>query len=251
MPWDHGHGGSRTVFTIGGSAYEAAGKLKRQLLEEGTRYLEASIDELEIEGDKIFVRDDTSNFVPLAKVCYNRHKKRGGPMVGVSSVLYEPPTTGVEHPVGAFPAPSFCAHAVELAVDQETGEIEILNYAAVHDVGKAINPTGCEGQIEGGVAMGLGLALMEEFHEVNGKVLNPNFADYLMLTAEDMPPIKTILVEHPSTEGPFGAKGVGEPPIAPPTGAVANALTDALGVDVRRLPLTPEELTQLLRAKQS
>jgi CO/xanthine dehydrogenase Mo-binding subunit len=92
---------------------------------------------------------------------------------------------------------------------------------------------------------------MEEFHEVNGKVLNPNFADYLMLTAEDMPPIKTILVEHPSTEGPFGAKGVGEPPIAPPTGAVANALTDALGVDVRRLPLTPEELTQLLRAKQS
>jgi CO/xanthine dehydrogenase Mo-binding subunit len=172
-------------------------------------------------------------------------------MVGVSSVLYEPPATGVAHPVGAFPAPSFCAHAVELAADQETGEIDITKYAAVHDVGKAINPTGCEGQIEGGVAMGLGLALMEEFREVNGEVLNPSFADYLLLTAEDMPPVKTILVEHPSTEGPFGAKGVGEPPIAPPTGAVANALADALDVNVRRLPLTPEEVVLLLRERQS
>lgn len=251
MPWDHGHGGSRMVFTIGGSAYEAAGKLKRQLLEEGTRYLQASVDDLEIQGDKIFVRGDVSNSVPLSKVCYNRHKKHGGPMVGVSSVLYEPPTTGVAHPVGAFPAPSFCAHAVELAVDQATGEIDIKQYVAVHDVGKAINPTGCEGQIEGGVAMGLGLALMEEFREVNGKVLNPNFADYLLLTAEDMPPVKTILVEHPSTEGPFGAKGVGEPPIAPPTGAVANAVSDALDVNVKRLPLSPEEVKQLLRARQA
>jgi CO/xanthine dehydrogenase Mo-binding subunit len=121
----------------------------------------------------------------------------------------------------------------------------------VHDVGKAINPTGCEGQIEGGVAMGLGLALMEEFREVDGKVLNPSFADYLLLTAEDMPPVETILVEQASTEGPFGVKGVGEPPIAPPTGAVANALADALDVDVKRLPLTPEEVSLLIRARQS
>jgi CO/xanthine dehydrogenase Mo-binding subunit len=98
--------------------------------------------------------------------------------------------------------------------------------------------------------MGLGLALMEEFREVDGKVLNPNFADYLLLTAEDTPPIETILVEQPASEGPFGAKGVGEPPIAPPTGAVANALAEVLDVDVRRLPLTPEEVTQLIRTRQ-
>jgi CO/xanthine dehydrogenase Mo-binding subunit len=140
---------------------------------------------------------------------------------------------------------------VELSADAETGEITVTRYAAAHDVGKAINPTGCEGQIEGGVAMGLGLALMEEFREVNGRILNPSFADYLLLTAEDMPPMQTILVERAASEGPFGVKGVGEPPIAPPTGAVANALAEALDVNVNRLPLTPEEVSRLVRARQS
>jgi len=251
MPWDHGHGGSRMVFTIGGSAYEAALDLKRQLLEEAANHLDASIDDLVLEGDQVFVHGDPAHSVALSKICYDRHKKHGGPMVGVSSVLREAPTTTKEHPVGGFPAPSFCAHAVELAVDNDLGEITVTRYAAAHDVGKAINPTGCEGQIEGGVAMGLGLALMEEFREVEGKVLNPNFADYLLLTAEDMPPVKTILVEQPSSEGCFGVKGLGEPPIAPPTGAVANALADALDVNVKRLPLTPEEVMSLIRVKQS
>ena len=251
MPWDHGHGGSRMVFTIGRSAYEAAEDLNRQLREEGANHLAASVDDLVIEGDQIFVRGDTANAVPLSKICYDRHKKHGGPMIGVSSVLNEAPPTTKAHPIGGFSAPSFCAHAVELAVDKETGEIDITRYAAAHDVGKAINPTGCEGQIEGGVVMGLGLALMEELHEVNGKILNPNFADYLLLTAEDIPPIKTILVEQAASEGPFGAKGVGEPPIAPPTGAVANALAEALDVNVKRLPLTPEEVMSLIRVRPS
>lgn len=251
MPWDHGHGGSRTVFTIGRSAHDAAADLKRQLLEEAASHLGTSIDDLEIGGDKIFVATDSANSVPLSKICYDRHKKHGGPMIGVSSVLEEAPPTTKAHPIGAFPAPSFCAHAVELVVDSETGEIDVTRYVAVHDVGKAINPTGCEGQIEGGVSMGLGLALMEEFREVDGNVLNPSFADYLLLTAEDMPPMETILVEEPSSEGLFGVKGVGEPPIAPPTGAVANALAEVLAVDVKRLPLTPEEVSSLIQAKQS
>lgn len=251
LPWDHGHGGSRMTFTIGRSAYEAGEDLKRQLLKEAADHLEASVDDLVVDGDQIHVRGDARHGVPLSKICYARHKKHGGPMIGVSSVLDEAPPTTKAHPIGGFPAPSFCAHAVELAVDRETGEIMVERYAAAHDVGKAINPTGCEGQIEGGVAMGLGLGLMEELREVNGKVLNPSFADYLLLTAEDMPPINTILVEQRASEGPFGVKGVGEPPIAPPTGAVANALAEVLGVDVKRLPLTPEEVWKLVRARQS
>jgi CO/xanthine dehydrogenase Mo-binding subunit len=251
MPWDHGHGGSRMVFTIGRSAYEAAGDLKRQLLDEGAHHLGVPAGDLDIEGDRVVVRKDPAHFVPLSKICYDRHKKHGGPMVGVSSVLDEQPPTTKAHPVGGFPAPSFCAHAVELAVDRETGEVDIRRYAAAHDVGHAINPAGCEGQIEGGVVMGLGLALMEEFREVDGRILNPNFADYLLLTSEDVPPIESILVEQAATEGPFGAKGVGEPPIAPPTGAVANALSEALGVGVKRLPLTPEEVSSLMRAEES
>jgi CO/xanthine dehydrogenase Mo-binding subunit len=238
------------TFTIGRSAYEAGQDLKRQLFAEAASHLEVSVVDLDIAGDQIIVRGDTRHAVPLSRICYNRHKKHGGPMIGVSSVLDEAPPTTKAHPIGAFPAPSYCAHAVELAVDDKTGEIKVTRYAAAHDVGKAINPTGCEGQIEGGVAMGLGLALMEEFREVNGKVLNPSFADYLLLTAEDMPPMKTILVERAASEGPFGVKGVGEPPIAPPTGAVANAVAEVLGVDVRRLPLTPEEVMSLIRAKR-
>ena len=250
LPWDHGHGGSRMVFTVGLSAYNAAIDLRAQLLQEAVRFLEAPAEELSIERDRIFVSEDPDNFILLSKVCYARHKKHGGPMIGQSSLLIDSPPTPKEqsryHPYPSMPAPSFCAHAVELTADEQTGEVTVKRYAAAHDVGKAINPAACVAQIEGGVAMGLGLALMEELHEDNGQVLNPNFADYLLLTAEDMPPTKTILVEQPAVEGPYGVKGVGEPPIAPPTGAVANAISDLLDVDVTRFPLHPEEVTSLI-----
>ena len=251
LPWDHGHGGSRMTFTIARSAYEAARDLKRQLLDEAAERLEAAPDDMVLEDGRVFVRGDPGNAVGLAEICYNRHKKHGGPMVGVSSLLDDQPPTTKEHPIGGFPAPSFCAHAVELAVDETTGEIALKRYAAVHDVGKAVNPTGCEGQIEGGVAMGLGLAMMEELREVDGKVLNPSFADYLLISAEDMPPTQTILVEQPAVDGIMGIKGVGEPPIAPPTGAIANALADALDVDVSRLPLTPEQVSALIADRKT
>ena len=251
LPWDHGHGGSRMTFTIARSAYEAARDLKRQLLDEAADRLEAAPDDMVLEDGRVFVRGDPSNAIGLAEICYNRHKKHGGPMVGVSSLLDDQPPTTKEHPIGGFPAPSFCAHAVELAVDETTGEIDLKRYAAVHDVGKAVNPTGCEGQIEGGVAMGLGLAMMEELREVDGKVLNPSFADYLLISAEDMPPTQTILVEQPAVDGIMGIKGVGEPPIAPPTGAIANALADALDVDVSRLPLTPEQVSALIAERKT
>lgn len=251
LPWDHGHGGSRMTFTVARSAYEAGQDLRRQLLEEGARHLGAPAAALTLDGDQVFARDDPSRAVSLAKICYDRHKKHGGPLIGVSSLLDEDPPTPKAHPIPGISAPSFCAHAVELEADADTGEVSLRRYAAAHDVGKAVNPTGCEGQIEGGVAMGLGLALMEELREADGKVLNPSFADYLLLTAEDMPPMETILVEQPATAGPVGAKGVGEPPIAPPTGAVANALADALNVDVSRLPLTPEEVSKLVQEREA
>ena len=250
LPWDHGHGGSRMTFTIARSAYEAAQDLKRQLLEEAAQLLESSVEDMVLDDGQIFVRGDRSNSIALSRICYARHKQQGGPMIGVSSMLDAAPPTTKSHPIGAFPAPSFCAHAVELSVDEVTGEMTVMRYAAAHDVGKAVNPTGCEGQVEGGVAMGLGLAMMEELREVNGKVLNPSFADYLLISAEDMPPLQTILVEQPAVEGPIGVKGVGEPPIAPPTGAIANALADALKVDVQRLPLTPEQVSALIAARQ-
>ena len=249
LPWDHGHGGSRTVFTIGESAYEAAINLKQQILKEGAEFFGLPLDQVYIFEERICVRGDPSQFVSLSKICFDRHKKHGGPMVGVSSSLPQPPPTTKDHPIGGFSAASFCAHAVELSADRDTGEVVVKRYAAAHDVGRAINPAGCEGQIEGGVAMGLGLALMEELVEQKGKIVNPTFADYLLLTAEDMPEIETILVEKPSKEGHFGVKGVGEPPIAPPTGAVANALMSAFDIDVTSLPLSSEEIARLIRER--
>ena len=251
LPWDHGTGGSRMTLTIGKSAYEAAQDIKQQLLEEAAEQLEASPQDLELVNDRVQVCGDPASHILLSKLCYTRHKKRGGPIVGVSSVLDDEIPTTKKHPVGGFPAASFCAHAVELSVDNCTSEVDVKRYVAVHDVGNAINPAGCEGQIEGGVAMGLGMALMEEIREQDGKIMNPGFADYLLITAEDMPPTQSILVEKPALEGPFGIKGVGEPPAAPPTGAVANALTDALDIEVTRLPLTPEEVHARLRSSQS
>ncbi len=254
LPWDHGHGGSRMVFTLGRSAYEAALDLKRQILEEASALLTVPIEAVDVQGDRVVVTEDPSLSITLARLCYSRHKMHGGPLIGRSSLLPEPPPTIPErhrfHPYPAFPAPSFCAHAAEVSADEETGEIKVRRYAAAHDVGRAINPIACEGQIDGGIAMGLGLALMEELRSHKGQILNPNFADYLLLTAEDMPATETFLVEKPAVEGPFGAKGLGEPTIAPPTGAVANALSDALGVEVDQLPLTPEKVLSLTKSRK-
>src|SRR5439155_1368236 len=131
------------------------------------------------------------------------------------------------HVYPAFHSPSFHAHAVDLSIDPETGDVTIHKYVVAQDVGFAMNPTYIEGQIEGGVAQGLGQALSEEIVYENGRVLNANLTDYKMPTTLDMPRVETILVQHPSLVGPYGAKGVGEPPNIEPPAAVANAVAAA------------------------
>jgi CO/xanthine dehydrogenase Mo-binding subunit len=146
------------------------------------------------------------------------------------------------HVYPAFHSPSFHAHAVDLSVDSDTGEVSVHRYVVAQDVGFAMNPTYIEGQIEGGVAQGLGQALSEEIVYENGRVLNPNLTDYKMPTAVDVPRIESILVQHPSLVGPFGAKGVGEPPNIEPPAAVANAVASATGVRITDLPITAEKI---------
>jgi CO/xanthine dehydrogenase Mo-binding subunit len=137
---------------------------------------------------------------------------------------------------------------VDLSVDSETGEIRINRYVVAQDVGFAMNPTYIEGQIEGGVTQGLGQALSEEIVYEGGRVLNANLTDYKMPTALDVPRIETILVQHASLVGPYGAKGVGEPPNIEPPAAVANAIAAATGVRVTSLPITAEKLAVAMRA---
>jgi CO/xanthine dehydrogenase Mo-binding subunit len=144
----------------------------------------------------------------------------------------------------------FATHAAEVEVDLETGIVKVLRVVAAHDVGKAINPMGCEQQIEGAVIMGLSNTLYEEFKMENGRILNDTLADYKLATMQELPEIVTILVESVQKEGPFGAKGIGEPAAAPTAPAIANAIYNAIGVRIKELPITPDKILSALREQK-
>jgi len=160
---------------------------------------------------------------------------------------FDPPTSpldpnGQGNPYAVF---GFGAHLAEIEVDVELGTVRVLKVTAAHDVGRAINPTLVEGQIEGGVAQGLGMALMEEFFPGKGE----NLHDYLIPSAGDIPPIESILIEDPSSVGPFGAKGIGEQAVIPTAPAILNAIHDAVGVRIHKIPATPDRVRAAILAK--
>jgi CO/xanthine dehydrogenase Mo-binding subunit len=143
-----------------------------------------------------------------------------------------------------FPDYTFGAHAAEVEVDTETGVVRVLGYAAAHDVGRAINPQSVEGQIQGGAVQGLGYGLMEEVVVEDGINLTTSFATYLIPTAADVPDVRAVVVESGEGLGPFNARGIGEPPIGPPAAAIANAIEDATGARITRLPITAERVAR-------
>jgi aldehyde oxidoreductase len=160
--------------------------------------------------------------------------------VFTAEATFDPPTSTLDEngqgaPYAVF---GFGAHLAEIEVDTELGTVKVLKITAAHDVGRAINPTLIEGQIEGGVAQGLGMALMEEFFPGKGE----NLHDYLIPSAGDIPPIDSILIEDPSPIGPFGAKGIGEQAVIPTAPAILNALHDAVGIRLRKIPATPDRV---------
>ena len=160
---------------------------------------------------------------------------------------FDPPTSPLDEngqgsPYAVF---GFGAHMAEIEVDVDLGTVRVLKVTAAHDVGRAINPTLIEGQIEGGVAQGLGMALMEEFFPGKGE----NLHDYLIPSAGDVPPVESILIEDPSSMGPFGAKGIGEQAVIPTAPAILNAIHDAVGVRIHKIPATPDRVRAAILAK--
>jgi CO/xanthine dehydrogenase Mo-binding subunit len=150
----------------------------------------------------------------------------------------------------AFHYPHFHCHAAEVEVDTGTGQVRILKYVAAHDVGFAINPSLIEGQIQGGVAQGIGMALMEELCYQDGYSRNINWTDYKLPTAVDVPDIEAIIVEHQASgDSPFGMKGLGEAPTIEPPAALANAISHAVGIRITTLPMTPEKVLKALLAR--
>jgi xanthine dehydrogenase molybdenum-binding subunit len=144
----------------------------------------------------------------------------------------------------------FAAQAVLLDVDEATGRIEVRRVVSAHDVGRALNPLAAEGQIHGGIHMGLGYALSERLVVEGGQILTQSFMDYAILRADDMPELVVCLVESVDAEGPFGAKGLGESGVIPVAAAVANAVKDAIGIRFTELPITPARVSAALEARR-
>ena len=230
--------GSKTVYTVGAAVLGAAEDARRQTLEIAASELEASVHDLEIEDGRVVVRGVPSRGITLAQI-----GKKGN--LYMSKV---PPVLGVSHPAFSLQAPAFAAQLARIEVDPETGQLTLRDFVVVQDAGRAINPLGVEGQMQGGAVQSLGFALTEglDFAE-DGRLLNPSLLDYRTLTAADLPSIETIIVEVPCPAGPFGARGVGEPPIVPAPAAIANAIRDATGARLTELPLTSERVAMALR----
>jgi CO/xanthine dehydrogenase Mo-binding subunit len=249
-PFDFGAQGSRTAFAVGNACRAAVADLKRQLFTLAAAQLGVEAEALALRDKHVVANGKKLSLAELARLS----QLSGGGVIAHGTFIAPPTpydTKRVEaHVYPAFHSPSFHAHAVDLSVDPETGEITIHRYVVAQDVGFAMNPQYIEAQIEGGVAQGLGQALAEEIVYEGGRVLNANLTDYKMPTAVDVPRIESILVQHPSLVGPYGAKGVGEPPNIEPPAAVANALASATGLRVISLPITAEKVALGLRDRE-
>jgi CO/xanthine dehydrogenase Mo-binding subunit len=220
--------GSQVTYSMGGAVQEAALEARRQLLEIATNELEAAPEDLEIVDGRVTVRGVPGRFVEVTKLVAMSTEFMG---------RYRPIQATGRSAVQAA-SPMFTVHIARVRTDAETGAFELTGYAAIQDVGRAINPPEAKGQIHGGVVQGLGRALGEQLaYSVDGQLRTSSFLDYELPTADQLPDIDVQLIEVASAVGPLGAKGVGEPPAVPGPAAISNALARATGIRVRDLPL--------------
>lgn len=248
--YDAGAQGSRTLALIGPAAQQAAVEVRAQILETASGMLEIASSDLELRDGYVQAVGTPDRRVSLAEVGHTAVWTTG-PIQGAGKHI-APPTpfdTGciAGALIPAFNAPSYHVHLAEVEVDPETGKVTILRYVVAQDVGKAINPLGIECQVQGGVMQGIGYALYEGLRLEDGIYLDQNLESYRLPTAFEAPPLELILLEHPWPHGPYGAKGAAEPPIVPVAGAIANAVSDAIGKPINELPITPFAVLAALR----
>jgi len=247
-PYNWGTTASRVTYTTGRAVVGAAKDVLRQAMEHASEMLDTPVDDLELrEGGRIAIRGSNTD-LPFAAISGRAHWAKGGPIVGHHTLVFEEPThdpkrsiaLGLPFPrIGVF---SFGAVAIEVEVDEVTGQTRAVEAWSAIDVGRAINPRLVEVQIEGGLVQGLGFALYEEMVWDGPRLVNPSLMDYKIPTSADTPPIHSIVIEDPEPSGPFGAKGAGEIGLNPVPAAIANALAQAVGGVSSAIPLTPERV---------
>jgi xanthine dehydrogenase molybdenum-binding subunit len=249
-PWDVGVHASRTTFIAGNAALMAARGLKAKLLALAAGVMDERPDDLELADGRVRVKGHPERGMEYDRVVRAGHFREGGRTL-VAEAFYDPPNEMLSKDLrGTVSAAyGFAAQAALVEVSLATGQVRVLKVASAHDVGRALNPLAAEGQIHGGIHMGLGYALSEELRIAEGRVLNPQFMEYALLTAADMPEIVIHLIETVDEAGPFGAKGLGESGVIPVAAAVANAVKDAVGVRLTELPMTPERVFRALASR--
>ncbi len=236
---------TRQLYMSGNAVLQACAHLRQQIIAVACQMLGAPVSDLEMREGAVVAADGRQ----VALLAVMKECARLGASRSVLSVYHAPAGDPVDLERGGgrvFPDFTFGAHAVEIEVDTETGAVRVLRHVASHDVGRAINPQSVEGQIQGGAVMGVGYGLMEEVALDHGVNLSTLFATYLIPTSLDVPDVEPLIIESGEGKGPFGARGIGEPPVAPPAAAIANAIEDAIGVRITELPITPERVARAL-----
>jgi len=259
----HGSTSHRTTYELGKAVYLACQDAKGQLFEIAAERLGTSAEDLVTESGRVYAKSDPSLSTTIPELFTDGYVEKGGEILGkdiwIQRYAPEDPETGQIDPELArqgLRQAAFYGHsaqAVEVAVNITTGEVKILKACASSDMGFPINPKMCEQQMEGGLCMGLGSALWEEMVIENGRVLNPDWRDYKIPLATNMPKLadfRTHMAPSPHKDGPYGAKGTGETQMTPSAAAVGNAICDAVGVRIKDLPITRERLLKAIQEKE-
>jgi xanthine dehydrogenase molybdenum-binding subunit len=248
-PWDMGAKASRSTFIAGNSAVRAARKAREQILAAAESRSNVSRALLDLRDGHVVQLPDGIPVVSIGKLLREMHYGPEPELVMVTD-YYEPPTQmeGQNHQGEVSAAWAHAAYVAEVEVDTHTGVTRVVGVTVAQDVGRVVSGLGLRGQIEGGVAIGLGYALSEELMVRSGQVLNAGFRDYKIMTAPEMPPVSCHFIESNSRNGPYGAKGAAEIPCVATPPAVANAISNAIGVRMFAPPFTPEKLCRALEA---
>ncbi|ODS99363.1 MAG: large subunit of molybdenum enzyme [Lautropia sp. SCN 69-89] len=251
-PWDVGVHASRTTFIAGNGARRAARKAKAQILNAAEKFLEEPAGNLDLRGGWVVRANDGAALIKLERLLRQMHFQAEPELVMVTD-YYEPRSEpeGARHVSDHSAAYAHAVHVAEITVDTLTGEIKVDKVTVAQDVGRVINRMGLEGQIEGGIAIGLGYAISENMRIENGMLRNPSFRDYKLITAPEMPELEMHFIESDCAEGPYGAKGISELPTIVIAPAIANALYNATGVRIFDPPMTPETVARAIHEKRA